>query len=159
MDYLVCEEENAEILQFFTWFCSYVVRWSALSPQEKLQSPPWKPADPTRPADKEGRSGSPISLQTHRRTRSNRLNQILEILDEKNVQDNIQQILDQSHRKGPDPWNFSTPRRILDTNAFQPRVTLSLSQKEQMSLEDDDAQRCECTSMTVLPTLWRLTCI
>lgn len=144
MDYLVCEEENAEILQFFTWFCEYVVRWGALTPQEKLQSPPWKPTESAKPVDEDKRSGSRISIHTHRRARSNRLNQILEILEEKDVQANMQQISDQSHKKGPDPINFSTPRKGPKGNTTRPQKDRSFGSEYKESFQaDGDSQRCE----------------
>lgn len=43
MDYLVYVEHNAENLQFFLWYRSYVRRFEALSEQEKVLSPEWIP--------------------------------------------------------------------------------------------------------------------
>lgn len=156
-DYLVCEEENAETLQFFLWFCDYVVRWSELSPPEKQQSPPWRPEDPWGAVDKDGRSGSPITLQTHRRERSKRLNQILEILDGKNVEDNVEQISDRrSYRFTSNPWNFSKPRRTQ--SVAQGRSGGDPGRSKQTSPEEDEAERREYFSrLAFLPSYGRLT--
>lgn len=142
MDYLVYEEENAETLQFFLWFCGYVVRWSELSTSEKQQSPPWSPEDPWGAADKDDRSGRPITLQTHRRERSKRLNQILEILDGKNVEDNVEQISDRrSYKFTSNPWNFSKPRR--NQSVAQARSGGDPSRSKETSPEDGEAGRRE----------------
>lgn len=73
MDFLVYEDLNAELLQFFTWYCDYIERWSELSPQQKSLSPPWEPAR------QRGQKGP--TAQTHRRDGSDRLNQILNIME------------------------------------------------------------------------------
>lgn len=73
MDFLVFENLNAELLQFFIWYCDYIERWSELSPQQKSLSPPWEPAR------QRGQKGP--TAQTHRRDGSDRLNQILNIME------------------------------------------------------------------------------
>lgn len=125
MDYLVCDQENAEILQFFTWFCGYVARFSELSPQEILLSPSWKPA--SRDGRNGGGGGSNSSssenkptVHTHRRGGSDRLEQILEIMDRRNARDALNKVADQGHKKvHSDPLNFSTPRRFSGTQCSQ----------------------------------------
>lgn len=73
MDFLVYEDLNPELLQFFIWYCDYIERWSELSPQQKSLSPPWEPAK------QRGQKGP--AAQTHRRDGSDRLNQILNIME------------------------------------------------------------------------------
>lgn len=73
MDFLVYEDLNAELLQFFIWYCDYIERWSELSPQQKSLSPPWEP-------DRQRGQKGPAA-QTHRRDGSDRLNQILNIME------------------------------------------------------------------------------
>lgn len=73
MDFLVYEDLNAELLQFFIWYCDYIERWSELSPQQKSLSPQWEPAR------QRGQKGP--AAQTHKRDGSDRLNQILNIME------------------------------------------------------------------------------
>ncbi|KAG8160362.1 hypothetical protein KVR01_009898 [Diaporthe batatas] len=73
MDFLVHGDLNAELLQFFIWYCDYIERWSELSPQQKSLSPPWEPAR------HRGQKGP--AAHTHRRDGSDRLNQILGIME------------------------------------------------------------------------------
>ncbi|KAI3394811.1 hypothetical protein diail_2213 [Diaporthe ilicicola] len=73
MDFLVYENRNAELLQFFIWYCDYIERWSELSPQQKSLSPPREP-------DRQRGQRGPTA-QTHRRDGSDRLNQILNIME------------------------------------------------------------------------------
>lgn len=122
MDYLVCEEENAEILQFFTWFCGYISRFSELSAQEILLSPPWKPASGDRRGG--GENGNIPAVHTHRRGGSDRLDQILEIMDKRNARDALYRVSDQGHKKvNSNPLNFSTPRRFSGTNCSQQQTS------------------------------------
>lgn len=153
MDYLVCEENNAEVLQFFTWFCSYVVRWSELSPQEKLQSPPWKLKD------RDSRSKSVLAVHIHRQAGSERLNRILEILDEKNAMDNINRLSDQTHKKvNSDPMNFSQPRRLSGTQTSQLQNVWGQSRTSTTPVEKEDAPGGEFVSlvseMAPIPVRW-----
>ncbi|POS71330.1 hypothetical protein DHEL01_v210280 [Diaporthe helianthi] len=73
MDFLVYENLNAELLQFFIWYCDYIERWSELSPQQKSLSPPWEPA--------RQRAQKGPAAQAQRRDGSDRLNQILGIME------------------------------------------------------------------------------
>lgn len=146
MDYLVCEEENAEILQFFTWFCGYISRFSELSAQEVLLSPPWKPASRS-----ESRNGNTPAVQSHRRGGSDRLEQILEIMDQRNAREALFRVSDQGHKKvNSNPLNFSTPRRFSGTQTSQQPLSHGQSSNSSRELVDEevDAARCECIPIT-----------
>lgn len=97
MGYLAFEEQNAEMLHFFLWFCGYVSRWSQLPADEKMQSPPLKQPRP-----------KPFAVHSHRRADSERFNRILDILDETQAME----VEVQSHAKGlsTNSINFSIPR-------------------------------------------------
>ncbi|KAI1102323.1 hypothetical protein F4804DRAFT_343335 [Jackrogersella minutella] len=73
MDYLVYVEHDAENLQFFLWFCSYVEKWSKLPEWERERSPVWGTGKRTnvRPHTRSERLGESVD----------RLNRILMILD------------------------------------------------------------------------------
>ncbi|TDZ37865.1 hypothetical protein C8035_v001202 [Colletotrichum spinosum] len=75
MDYLVYVEQDAETLQFFLWYCSYIQSWTALSPQERALSQRWDVDRAKKPSARAGRkkNGSKVS-------------NILEILDEQSNQ-------------------------------------------------------------------------
>lgn len=144
MDYLVCGEENAEVLQFFTWFCGYVSRFSDLSPQEMLLSPPWKPTS------RSGRNGSKSvpAVHTHRRGGSDRLEQILDIMDRRNARDALNKVSDQGHKKvNSNHLNFSTPRRFSGTQCSQLQVAHGHSRYLSKDPADEtEAARCESTT-------------
>lgn len=143
MDYLVCEEENAEILQFFTWFCGYISRFSELTAQEVLLSPPWKPA--SRDARSESRNGSTLAVQSHRRGGSDRLEQILEIMDKRNARDALYRVSDQGHKKvNSDPLNFSTPRRFSGTQTSQQPLSHGQSSNSSRELAGDEVDAAIC---------------
>lgn len=74
MDYLVYVEKKAENLQFFLWYCDYIDRWSKLSPEEKELSPIWDP-------DQEKQAKNRVSISTHRRKDSDKLDKILRIME------------------------------------------------------------------------------
>lgn len=134
MDYLVCEEESAEILQFFTWFCDYVSRWTELSPQEMLLSPPWKPA----PQD--AQVGSALMVQSHRRKGSDRLEQILRIMDKSNATEALNKLDDQGHKRvSSDHTNFSAPR--IRSGAGSLKAESVRSQRSNVSAAPTDEQQ------------------
>lgn len=151
MNYLVCEEENAEVLQFFTWFCGYIARFSELSAQEVLLSPPWKPISSDR---RRGDStGSRPAVQSHRRGGSDRLEQILEIMDKRNARDALYRVSDQGHTKvNSNPLNFSTPRRFSGTNCSQLQLYQGghTSNPSNESADGMDAATRESTTLSVM---------
>lgn len=123
------------MLQFFIWFCSYVGRWSALSPQEKVLSPPW------RPAGRDGQGVAAVSIQYHRRAGSDMLDRILQILDERNAMDTSHRISDQSReRVNSDPMDFSKPRKPPGPPTAQLQVARSQSGKRLTAVDDGDEQ-------------------
>lgn len=135
MDYLVCEESNAELLQFFAWFCRYVERWSEMTAEEKDLSPPWKPTDPFE------QYRTNLSFQNHRRAGSDRLDQILEILDRRNANGKS------SRAKKPDPINtsmatrnFSTPRRLSGTQASQLQIAQNDGLEKQAAVAENSVK-------------------
>lgn len=126
MDYLVCEESNAELLQFFTWFCHYVERWSELSLQEKKPSPPWRHAEPIE------RRRTNFSVHTHRRAGSDRLDQILEILDRRNANGKTSHTQEDVQIKtSSNTRNSSTPRRTSGTQTSH----LQIAREERLKKE------------------------
>lgn len=131
MDYLVCEENTAETLQFFAWFSDYATRWLSLSPQEMLLSPPWTK---TSKDSKAGRSGSAPIVQNHVRGESERLAQILQILDNNKV-DVVNNVAHEGRKKDiSDPMNFSLPRTSSCVQFSQVHVARS-----PWSLNSDEA--------------------
>ncbi|WYZ36628.1 hypothetical protein EsH8_II_000134 [Colletotrichum jinshuiense] len=71
MDYLVHVEQDAEPLQFFMWYCSYVQSWTTLTPEQRALAPRW---DPDR--------GRKLSPKERRAKNSSKVSNILEMLDE-----------------------------------------------------------------------------
>lgn len=135
MDYLVCEDSNAELLQFFTWFCHYVERWSELSTQEKETAPPWKHAEPVE------RSRTNLSIHHHRRAGSDRLDQILDIMDRRNASSTTSLVQEEDHNKiSSNTRNFSTPRRFSGTQTSQLQIARSESLRKQATMVDNTAE-------------------
>lgn len=134
MDYLVCEESNAELLQFFTWFCQYVERWSDLPPHKKEPSPPWKHSEPV----EKNRS----HLHAHRQAGSDRLNQILDILDRRNASGKTSRVQEEVHIKSssPETRNFSTPRRLSGTQTSQLQIAKSDRLRKQATAVEQTAK-------------------
>ncbi|KAJ0162393.1 hypothetical protein CTA2_4643 [Colletotrichum tanaceti] len=72
MDYLVYVEQDAELLQFFLWYCGYVHEWTtALTPEQRALAPRW---DPDR--------GRKLSPRERRARNTSKVSNILEMLDE-----------------------------------------------------------------------------
>lgn len=135
MDYLVCEESNAELLQFFTWFCHYVERWSELPPKEKTPSPPWKPPNPVE------RSRTNLSIHTHRRAGSDRLDQILEILDRRSASDNTGGAPGQIPQEiNSDARDVPTPRRFSAFQTAQLQLSRSNRLRKQVTVVENTAE-------------------
>lgn len=105
MDFLVYEDLNAELLQFFIWYCDYIERWSELSPQQKSLSPPWEPAR------QRGKKGP--AAQTHRRDGSDRLNQILNIMEVVNAKKHPNWSLGGGIETGTESGAPSKPASVL----------------------------------------------
>lgn len=135
MDYLVCEDNNAELLQFFIWFCHYVERWSELSTREKNTSPPWKHTEPVE------RSRTNLSVIHHRRGGSDRLEQILEILDRCSANGTTSLAQEEDHNKiSPMARNFSTPRRFSGTQTSQLQIARRESLGKQVAMIENTAE-------------------
>lgn len=83
MEYLLYVEHNAELLQFYLWYCGYIQRWTGLWPQQKALSPPWttgKHQDDQR---------LKLLLQSHQRKHSDKLIQVLKIMETRTSTDGI----------------------------------------------------------------------
>lgn len=104
MDYLVYEEQNAEALQFFLWYIDYIERWSRLLPRQKALSPPWNQESDTS-------SRSSISVHSHKRTQSEKLARILNIMEVASANKNSSEMPERrSRRSNSTTTNFSLPR-------------------------------------------------
>lgn len=126
MDYLVCEESNAELLQSFTWFCHYVERWSELSLQEKKPSLPWRHAEPIQ------RRRTNFSVHTHTRAESDRLDQIPEILDRRNATGETNHTQEEVQiNPSSDTRDSSIPRRFPGTQTSQSQTSREERLKEE----------------------------
>ena len=75
MDYLVYVEHNAEVLQFFLWYCEYIRRWSHLEPKQKELSPVWD----AEKARKKPRSR--YITYSHKRAKGEKMNKIITIME------------------------------------------------------------------------------
>lgn len=113
MDFLVYEDLNTELLQLFIWYCDYIERWSELSPQQKSLSPPWEPAR------QRGQKGP--AAQTHRRDGSDRLNQILNIMEVVNARKHPNWTLRGGVETGADSGTASKSPSILSVPAAAAR--------------------------------------
>ncbi|GKT47048.1 uncharacterized protein ColSpa_07229 [Colletotrichum spaethianum] len=72
MDYLVYVEQDAEPLQFFLWYCSYVHEWTtALTPEQRALAPRWD-------ADR----GRKLSSRERRAKNKSKVSNILAMLDD-----------------------------------------------------------------------------
>lgn len=127
MDFLVYEDLNPELLQFFIWYCDYIERWSELSPQQKSLSPPWEPAR------QRGQKGP--TAHTHRRDGSDRLNQILNIMEVVNSRKHPNWSLKGDSHIRVDSGTPSNSSSILSIPAAAARKTAPYATKEDSSRE------------------------
>jgi hypothetical protein len=111
MDFLVYEDLNAELLQFFLWYCDYIERWSELPPQQKAFSPPWEPAG------QGGRRGRGPAARTHHRDGSDRLTQILNIMEVFNAKKHPSWSLKGGIEAGVDSGTSSKPPSTVSVPA------------------------------------------
>ncbi|KAJ0124978.1 hypothetical protein J7T55_006321 [Diaporthe amygdali] len=157
MDFLVYENRNAELLQFFIWYCDYIERWSELSPQQKSLSPPWEP-DRQR-----GQKG--LAAQTHRRDGSDRLNQILNIMEVVNSRKHPNWSLGTSETRVSSGITMPLNSNPIDEQAsdqrqpFRDEVNMIIKQyitnqaPRRLDISDEDLAACQkAASITTHPS-------